>query len=290
MLNGKLIRNRLYKAFLRLLLLTREQLNLGNQVFLGNYRLFQRGLAARKSSQAHKFFLCVGTCVNHLCRRLPMNGIVDFVLDFSEKLNGDFRLGVIINAGGLDFKYLTVKHLFGSADVADALQQFLEIATAAQILQALIVQRKAFSHILPQNPRCPDTELHAALGFHTVADGNDDIEIIVIHLIGFAVSGSCCKICNNCFPLQFALSENVLDMSGNGRFVTLKQLRHLVNGQPNRIAIEGRFDLCQTVLCGKNHHFRIVLLIPPAFLGHFTSFSAIAGAFAPAMAVWTLIS
>ena len=60
MLNGKLIRNRLYKAFLRLLLLTREQLNLGNQVFLGNYRLFQRGLAARKSSQTHEFLLCVG--------------------------------------------------------------------------------------------------------------------------------------------------------------------------------------------------------------------------------------
>ena len=101
-----------------------------------------------------------------------MNGIVDFVLDFFEKLNGDFRSWVIVNAGGLDFKYLTVKHLFGSADVADTLQQLLEIATAAQIFQTLIVQRKAFSHILFQNPRCPNTKLHAALGFHTVADGN----------------------------------------------------------------------------------------------------------------------
>ena len=79
-------------------------------------------------------------------------------------------------------------------------------------------------------------------------------------------------------------------MSGNGRFVSLKQLRHLVNGQPNGISIEGRFDLCQAILCGINHHFRIVLLILPAFHGHFTSFSAIAGAKAPAMAVWTLIS
>ena len=33
LLNGKLVRNRLYKAFLRLLFLTRKQLNLGNQVF-----------------------------------------------------------------------------------------------------------------------------------------------------------------------------------------------------------------------------------------------------------------
>ena len=70
----------------------------------------------------------------------------------------------------------------------------------------------------------------------------------------------------------------------------MKQLRHLVNGQPNGIAIEGRFDLCQPILCGINHHFRIVLLILPAIYCHFTSFSAIAGDFAPAMAVWTPIS
>ena len=129
-----------------------------------------------------------------------------------------------------------------------------------------------------------------ALRLHTVADRNDDIEIIVIHLISLTVSGSCCKICNNCFSLQFALSENVLDMSGNGRLVSLKQLRHLVNGQPNGISIKGRFDPCQAILCGINHHFRIILLILPALHGYFTSFSAIAGAFAPAMAVWTLIS
>ena len=219
-----------------------------------------------------------------------MNGIMNLILDFLEKLNGDFRLGVIVNTGCVDFKHLTVKHLLGSADITDTLQQLLEVSAAAQIFQALIIQSKALSHILLQNPRCPNTKLHAALRFHTVADRNDDIKIIVIHLISLTVSGSCCKICNNCFSLQFALSENVLDMSGNSRFVTLKQLRHLVNGQPNGISIEGRFDLCQAILCGINHHFRIVLLILPAFHCHFTSFSAIAGAFAPAMGVWTLIS
>ena len=219
-----------------------------------------------------------------------MNGIMNLILDFLEKLNGDFRLGVIVNTGCVDFKHLSIKHLLGSADIADTLQQLLKVSAATQIFQALIIQSKAFSHILLQNSRCPDAKLHTALRLHTVADRNDDIEIIVIHLISLTVSGSCCKICNNCFSLQFALSENVLDMSGNGRLVSLKQLCHLVNGQPNRIAVEGRFDLCQAILCGINHHFRIVLLILPAFHGYFTSFSAITGAFAPAMAVWTLIS
>lgn len=32
---------------------------------------------------------------------------------------------------------------------------------------------------------------------HTVANRDDDIKIVVINLIGFAVCGSCCKICNN---------------------------------------------------------------------------------------------
>ena len=92
------------------------------QIVLSNYRLFQRWLTARKGGQAHKFFLRIGACVNDLRRCLPMNGIVNFVLNFLEKLNGDFRSWVIVNAGCVDFKHLTVKHLFGGADVADALQ------------------------------------------------------------------------------------------------------------------------------------------------------------------------
>ena len=130
-----------------------------------------------------------------------MNGIMNLILDFLEKLNGDFRLGVIVNTGCVDIKHLTVKHLLGSADITDTLQQLLEVSAAAQIFQALIIQSKALSHILLQNPRCPNTKLHAALRLHTVANRNDDIEIIVIHLISLTVSGSCCKICNNCFSL-----------------------------------------------------------------------------------------
>ena len=202
-----------------------------------------------------------------------MNGIMNLVLDFLEKLNGDFRLGIIVNTGRVDFKHLTVKHLFRNTDIADTLQQLLEVSTATQIFQALIIQSEALSHILLQNPRCPNTKLHAALRFHTVADRNDDIKIIVIHLISLTVSGSCCKICNNCFSLQFALSENVLDMSGNGRLVSLKQLCHLVNGQPNRIAVKGRFNFRQSIFCCIDDHLgRIVIFILSIHVIHSVKF------------------
>ena len=42
------------------------------QIVLGNYRLFQRGLTARKGGQAHKLFLRIGACVNDLCRGLSI--------------------------------------------------------------------------------------------------------------------------------------------------------------------------------------------------------------------------
>ena len=214
------------------------------QIVLGNYCLFQRGLTARKGGQSHKFFLRIGTCVDDLRRGLPMNGIMNFILDFLEKLNGDFRLGVIVNTGGVDFKHLSIKHLFGSADIADTLQQLLEVSAATQIFQALIIQSKAFSHILLQNPRCPNTKLHAALRFHTVADRNDDIKIIIIDIIHFSVGSSVGKFCPYCCLLKLSLFENVSHVLANHTSITLKQLCHLVNGQPNGIAVEGRFDLC----------------------------------------------
>ena len=50
------------------------------------------------------------------------NSIMNLVLYFFEELNRNFCLGVVVDAGGVDFQNLTVKHLFGSADVADTLQ------------------------------------------------------------------------------------------------------------------------------------------------------------------------
>lgn len=48
----------------------------------------------------------------------------------------------------------------------------------------------------------------------------------------------CCKKCNNLFFLQFSIFQHILYMSGYGRFVALKQFRHLVSRKPNSIVFE----------------------------------------------------
>ena len=122
---------------------------------------------------------------------------MNFILNFFEELDGDFSFRVIVDAGCIDFQNLTVEHLFRSTDVTNALQQFFEISTAAQIFQAFVIQRKSLAHIFLQDASCPDTELCASFGFDTITNRNNDVKIVEFDLIGLSVCGSCCKFCNN---------------------------------------------------------------------------------------------
>lgn len=79
----------------------------------------------------------------------------------------------------------------------DAFQQFFPVAAAAQVFQALIVHGEALDQVLAQAFGGPDAELRALAGLDLVADGDDDVQVEVLDLIGFAVGGSCCKFCNN---------------------------------------------------------------------------------------------
>ena len=167
------------------------------QVVLCYHRLFQRGLFSGKCGQSHKFLFSICSRINNLSRCLTMNGIVDLILDFPEKLNRNLCMGIVVDASGVNFQNLSVKNLFRGTDVSDAFQQFLEVSAAAQIFQALIIQGKPFSHILFQNPGCPDTELCATFGLYTITDRDNHIQIVIFNLIGFPVRSSCCKFCNN---------------------------------------------------------------------------------------------
>lgn len=78
----------------------------------------------------------------------------------------------------------------------------------AALLQAFFVQGVALHEMLAQGLGRPLAELHAAPRFDAVADGDDDVEVVVIHLVGFAIGGSCCIFCNNCCALQLAFFKN----------------------------------------------------------------------------------
>ena len=54
------------------------------------------------------------------------------------------------------------------------------------------------------------------------------------------LSGSC-KFCNNHFPVQLPIFKNILDVSGNGGLITLKQFCQLVKVKPYGITLQPYF-------------------------------------------------
>ena len=70
-------------------------------------------------------------CINNFRHSLPMNSIMNFVMNLLKKLNGYFRFRIIVNAGSINLQYLPVKYLFGGTNVPNPFKQFLKISTAA---------------------------------------------------------------------------------------------------------------------------------------------------------------
>ena len=66
--------------------------------------------------------------------------------------------------------------------------------SCVDLLQPLIdrisTQQIVFQHLVR-----PLTELCTAMAFYPIADRNDNIQIIIVHLIGFAVGSSVGKFC-----------------------------------------------------------------------------------------------
>lgn len=79
--------------------------------------------------------------------------------------------------------------------------------------QPLPIQGIPLHHMLFQDIRRPDAELSAALGVDPIADRDYGIKIIVINLVCFTVSGSCCIFCNSCLPFQLTALENIAKMA-----------------------------------------------------------------------------
>jgi hypothetical protein len=87
-----------------------------------------------------------------------------------------------------------------------------------------------------------NAELCAAMRLHPITNRDDDVEIEVFDLIGFAVRGSCCKICNNSFALQLSFLKDIPDVPRNQRLIPLKKHRHLIQRQPDGFAEKPYFE------------------------------------------------
>jgi hypothetical protein len=108
------------------------------------------------------------------------------------------------------------------------LKRSRELSTfGSYAFQSFVVQGEALDDVLAEPLRGPDAELRAAMGLHAVADGDDDVEVVVLDLIGLPVGGSCCRFCNNSRTPKLPIFEHVRHVPGDDRLVALEELGHL---------------------------------------------------------------
>ena len=75
--------------------------------------------------------------------------------------------------------------------------------------------RSFVNHIL--QPLCgPDAKLGTAMGCDAVADGGDDVEVVLLRLISLSVGGSYQEFPDNCFGFQLPVLEDVLITKEHG--------------------------------------------------------------------------
>ena len=130
---------------------------------------------------------------NDLGGGLSDDGPVQLVLDRGVEFLGDRSVGIVVAAGGVDIADLLIEATFRSADVADALEQFVEVVLPERLLgglEAFVVEDEALDEILPQGLSSPAAELGASWGPDTVADGEDGFKVVALRPVVLAIGRS----------------------------------------------------------------------------------------------------
>ena len=116
---------------------------------------------------------------------------------------------------------------------------------ARRVFQPLVVQGEPLHKILAQSRRRPLAKLRTALAAHTVADSEDSLQPVVLHLAGHfacALQTNYPEFPDSCHPVQFALLENVHQVLVDRPHVLLEQLGDERLRQPDRLVLEAALD------------------------------------------------
>ena len=206
--------------------------------------------------QAHVELGRIGGGVDQFRRRLAGDGPVQLVLHGGEELLGQRRVGVVIHRQGVDVRDLLVKAPLAGPDFPDALQQFVEVILAEDLLallQPLVIQHEALDDELPQGLGRPDAELRGLVAVDPVADGDDGVEVVELHLardLAAALGTNYFHFGNSCLLGQLAGLEDVLQVLVDGRHLDAEQLRQRLLRQPDRLVLEEDLHLHRPVRRG----------------------------------------
>ena len=123
----------------------------------------------------------------------------------------------------------------------------------AALLQAFFVQGVALHEMLAQGLGRPLAELHAAPRFDAVADGDDDVEVVVLKFavyLAFSFLANDPEFPDSCRARQFVFAVDVADMFVDGAHVFVEQLRHLRLRQPDGFLFKGDLQTDVAVVRG----------------------------------------
>ena len=129
--------------------------------------------------EAHVGGAGVGAFDDEFGRGVAGDGEEKFVLHFGEEVLGFLLAQAVVAADGEEVADFLVEAFFRGADFADAGKQLIEVIPAAGVFEALVVHDEAFDEIFAQVGGGPLAELRAAWRPDAVADGEDEVEVVV---------------------------------------------------------------------------------------------------------------
>ena len=187
----------------------------------------------------------VGRSVDKLRSGLPSDGPMQLVLHGGEEILRQRRTGVVIDREGVNIGDFLVEAAFAGPNLADALQQFVEIVLAEDLLalfQPLIVEDEAFDDEFPQGLGRPNAKLGSLVAVDAVADGDDGVEVVVLCGVGLPVRSSMCKNCTYCRLYKFAVLEDIAEVLSNHRAIDTEEFGQRLLRQPDGFVFEKDLD------------------------------------------------
>lgn len=88
-----------------------------------------------------------------------MGSKMQFILNYLEELNRNFRTRIIVNGSCIKIEDLTVNHFLRTAYIADAIKKFTPINTSTIAFQPFIIHSEALDDVLSQSFGCPSSEM-----------------------------------------------------------------------------------------------------------------------------------
>lgn len=178
----------------------------------------------------------------------PVIAQCQLVLHRGEELFGHGRIGAVVDRQRIDVCNLLVESPLAGSDFADALEQFVKVVLAKDLLsllQALVVEHEAFDNELPQRLGGPDAKLRGLIAVHSVADSDNGVEVVVLHFTRNrpgTLRANYFHFGSSFLPAQLAGIEDVLQVLVDGRNIDAEQFGQRFLRQPDGFILE--IDVC----------------------------------------------